>query len=74
MGPADTLLPRTIGLADAIQNPFFSSMLNSLTNEPPKSLMCMFGPFGNFHARNLFEVVSCIQQHTGVQFKVNTVR
>lgn len=48
--------------------------LGTLTNKPPKSLMRMFGPAGNPHARNLFEVISCIQQHEGIQLKVNTVR
>ena len=48
--------------------------LGSLTNKPPKSLMRMFGPDGNPHARNLFEVISRIQQHEGVQLEVNAVR
>ena len=42
--------------------------------KPPKSLMRMFGPSGNPHARNLFEVISRIQQHEGVQLEVNAVR
>ena len=37
--------------------------LSSLTNRPSKSLMRMFGPNGNPHARNLFDVISRIQQH-----------
>jgi len=41
---------------------------------PPKSLMRMFGPSGNPRARNLFEVISSIQQHEGVQLKVKAVR
>ena len=48
--------------------------LGSLTNKPPKSLMRMFGPSGNPRARNLFEVISRIQQHEGVQLEVNAVR
>ena len=44
--------------------------LGSLTNKPPKSLMCMFGPAGNPHAHNLFKVISRIQQHKGVQLEV----
>ena len=48
--------------------------LGSLTNKPPKSLMRMFGPAGNPHARNLFEVISRMQQHEGVQLEVHTVR
>ena len=34
----------------------------------------MFGPAGNPHARNLFEVISRIQQHEGIQLEVKTVR
>ena len=48
--------------------------LGSLTGKPPKSLMRMFGPSGNPHARNLFAVISRIQQHEGVQLEVHTVR
>ena len=48
--------------------------LGSLTNKPTKSLMRMFGPNGNPQARNLFQVISLIQQHQGVQLEVNAVR
>ena len=48
--------------------------LGALTGKPPKSLMRMFGPSGNPQARNLFEVISRIQQHEGVQLEVHTVR
>ena len=48
--------------------------LASLTGKPSKSLMRMFGPAGNPNARNLFEVISRIQQHEGIQFEVRTVR
>ncbi|MDE2769218.1 MAG: transcriptional regulator [Chloroflexota bacterium] len=48
--------------------------LASLTGKPPKSLMRMFGPSGNPQARNLFEVISRIQQHEGVQLEVSAVR
>ncbi len=48
--------------------------LGALTNKPPKSLMRMFGPAGNPYASNLFEVISRIQQHEGVQFEVKAVR
>ena len=48
--------------------------LGALTNKPTKSLMRMFGPNGNPQARNLFQVISLIQQHQGVQLEVNAVR
>ena len=48
--------------------------LGSLTGKSPKSLMRMFGPVGNPNARNLFDVISRIQQHEGVQLEVTAVR
>ena len=48
--------------------------LGALTSKPPKSLMRMFGPAGNPHARNLFEIISQIQRHEGVQLEVKAVR
>ena len=39
-----------------------------------RDTMRMFGPSGNPYARNLFEVISRIQQHEGVQLEVNAVR
>ena len=48
--------------------------LGSLTGKSPKSLMRMFGPAGNPNARNLFDVISRIQQHEGVQLEVTAVR
>ena len=48
--------------------------LSSLTNRPSKSLMRMFGPNGNPHARNLFDVISRIQQHQCVQLEVKAIR
>ena len=34
----------------------------------------MFGPAGNPYARNVFEVISRMQQHEGVQLEVKAVR
>ena len=34
----------------------------------------MFGPSGNPHARNLFEVISRIQQRARLEHEVNAVR
>ena len=61
-------------LRDYINATIGFAELGSLTGKPPKSLMRMFGPSGNPHARNLFEVISRIQQHEGVQLEVHTVR
>ena len=63
-----------IVLRDYINATIGFEELGALTNKQPKSLMRMFGPSGNPHARNLFEVISCMQQHEGVQLEVNAVR
>jgi DNA-binding phage protein len=44
--------------------------LAAITNHSPKSLMRMLGPSGNPYAKNLFEIVSCLQEKTGVHFKL----
>ncbi|MYD64783.1 MAG: transcriptional regulator [Chloroflexi bacterium] len=63
-----------IVLRDYINATIGFEELGALTNKQPKSLMRMFGPSGNPHARNLFEVISCMQRHEGVQLEVNAVR
>ena len=63
-----------IVLRDYINATMGFEELASLTDKSPKSLMRMFGPTGNPYARNLFEVISRIQQHEGVQLEVNNVR
>lgn len=63
-----------IVLRDYINATIGFEELGSLTDKPPKSLMRMFGPSVNPHARNLFEVISCIQQYEGVQLEVSAVR
>ncbi len=63
-----------IVLRDYINATIGFEELGALTNKQPKSLMRMFGPAGNPHARNLFEVIRCIQQHEGVQLEVHAVR
>ena len=48
--------------------------LGRLTDKSPKSLMRMFGPNGNPRARNLFEIVGCLQEHENWYLKVHAVR
>ncbi len=48
--------------------------LGGLTERSPKSLMRMFGPAGNPQARNLFEIIGCLQRREGLQFEVRAVR
>lgn len=63
-----------IVLRDYINATIGFEELGSRTEKPPKSLMRMFGPSGNPHARNLFEVIGCIQQYEGLQLEVNAIR
>ena len=63
-----------IVLRDYINATIGFEELGSLTNRPPKSLMRMFGPTGNPQARNLFEVISHMQRHEGIQLEVRAVR
>ncbi len=63
-----------IVLRDYINATIGFEELGVLTNKPPKSLMRMFGPSGNPQARNLFEVIGCMQQHEGVQLEVRAIR
>jgi DNA-binding phage protein len=44
--------------------------LAEITHRSPKSLMRMLGPAGNPHARNLFEIVSCLRARAGVHFEL----
>ena len=46
------------------------SELGKLTKKQPKSLMRMLGPHGIPNARNLFDIIGCIQRHEGVQLGV----
>ena len=48
--------------------------LGGLTDKSPKSLMRMLGPQGNPQARNLFEIIGCLQEHEGLHLKVRAVR
>ncbi|HEX9594186.1 MAG TPA: transcriptional regulator [bacterium] len=48
--------------------------LGGLTHKSSKSLMRMFSPKGNPQARNLFEVIDCLQKQEGVQLAVHTVK
>jgi hypothetical protein len=45
--------------------------LGTLTHKPAKSLMRMFGPKGNPHARNLFEVISHLLKTSGFRLELH---
>ena len=48
--------------------------LGGLTDKSPKSLMRMLSPTGNPHARNLFEIIGCLQEREGLHLEVRAVR
>ena len=61
-------------LRDYINATLGFSELGELTQKQPKSLMRMLSPNGNPYARNLFEVIGCIQRHEGFHLEVKAVR
>ncbi len=48
--------------------------LGELTDKSPKSPMRMLGPDGNPQARNLFEIIGCLQEREGLRLTVRPVR
>jgi DNA-binding phage protein len=59
-------------LRDYIKATVGFEKLGADTGTSPKSLIRMFGPTGNPQARNLFAVISRLQQHAGVTLQVTT--
>ncbi len=57
-------------LRDYIKGTLGFRELSLLTHKPTKSLMRMFSPTGNPQARNLFEVISRLQEREGVRAMV----
>ena len=48
--------------------------LGGLTDKSPKSLMRMLSQNGNPQARNLFQIIGCLQKREGVHLEVRAVR
>ena len=61
-------------LRDFINATIGFDALGMATERSPKSLMRMLGPKGNPQARNLFEIIACLQEHEGIHLKVQAVR
>ncbi len=55
-------------LRDYINATIGFSELAEVTHRSSKSLMRMLGPHGNPQAQNLFEIVSYLLHHEGIQF------
>ena len=60
-------------LRDYIETTMGYEKLGKLTGTTPESLACMFGKKGTASASDLLKVISCIQQHEGIQLEVNVV-
>jgi len=59
-------------LRDYINATIGFERLAKITHHSPKSLMRMLGRSGNPHAKNLFEILSALQEKANVQFKLRT--
>ena len=59
-----------IVLRDYINATIGFEELGLRTARQPKGLMRMFGPAGNPQARNLFQVIACLQDHEGIHLEV----
>ena len=75
----DYLLTGDVDTGKAVLRDFINATigfdaLGTATERSPKSLMRMLGPKGNPQARNLFEIIACLQEHEGIHLKVHAVR
>ena len=75
----DCLLSGEVETAKAVLRDFINATggfetLGDLTGKSPKSLMRMFGPNGNPQAKNLFDIIACLQEREGLKLKVQAVR
>lgn len=61
-----------IVLRDFINATIGFAKLGAATGRSPKSLMRMFSPSGNPHAKNLFEVVALLQRRERMRLKVRS--
>jgi DNA-binding phage protein len=61
-------------LRDFIKATCGYAALAEATGISPKSLIRMFGPAGNPHAKNLFLVVACLQRLEGIRLHVRPAK
>jgi DNA-binding phage protein len=61
-------------LRDYVNGTIGFQKLAETMQRSPKSLMRMLGPSGNPQARNLFELISVLQQHEGVRLELRAVK
>ena len=75
----EALLAGDVGTGKAVLRDYINATIGfealaGATGVSAKSLMRMFGSSGNPQARNLFAVLSLLQQEANVRIRVNTVR
>ena len=75
----DCLLSGDVDTGNAVLRDYINATigfqeLGVLTGKSPKSLMRMVGPNGNPQARNLFEIIGCLQEREGLHLRVQAVR
>ena len=75
----DCLLAGDVETGKAVLRDFVNATLGfrelgGLTGKSPKSLMRMLGPDGNPNARNIFEIIGCLQEREGLKLTVRPVR
>ena len=61
-------------LRDCVNATIGFQELGARTAKSPKSLMRVLSPSGNPQARNLFEIINCLQEREGLHLKVQAVR
>ena len=74
----DCLLAGDVDTGKAVLRDFVNATLGfrelgEMTDKSPKSLMRMLGPDGNPQARNLFEIIGCLQEREGLRLTVRAV-
>ena len=75
----DCLLSSDVGTGKSLLRDYVNATigfgeLGGLTDKSPKSLMRMLSQNGNLQARNLFQIIGCLQQREGVHLKVQAVK
>ncbi len=71
----DTMLAGDVDTGKAILRDYINATigfekLGKETGTQSKSLMRMFGPRGNPQARNLFNVIRCLQEYAGLELRI----
>ena len=61
-------------LRDYVNDTIGIEEIGGLIHKSPKSVLRTLGRRSNPQARNLFEIIGCLQEHVGLHLKVKAVR